>query len=85
MGRESLGPVCVFLIPVVRDSDRKPHAPILWRLLQDAILQTFGAVAGPETVVYYRSRGAVPGAWSPRGRSNACRGLEQTIHCGTIN
>jgi hypothetical protein len=58
-------PVCVFLIPVVRDSDRKPHPPVLWRLLQDALLNAFGAVTGPETVLYYRNPVAVPGAWSP--------------------
>ena len=58
-------PVCVFLVPVVRDSDRRPHPPILWRLLQDALLKRFGALSGPETVVYYRQATAVPGAWSP--------------------
>jgi len=57
-------PVCVFLIPVVRDSDRKPHPPILWRLLQDVLMKNFSAVTGPETVLY-RSGKAVPGAWSP--------------------
>lgn len=40
----------MFLIPVVRDSDRKPHPPVLWRLLQDALLRRFGGVTGPETV-----------------------------------
>lgn len=63
--QEPVGPVCVFLIPVVRDSDRKPHPPILWRLLQDALVRSFGAVTGPEAVLYYRRREAVPGAWSP--------------------
>jgi hypothetical protein len=58
-------PVCGFLIPVVRDSDRKPHPPVLWRLLQDILLGTFGALSGPETVVYYRQAEPVPGAWSP--------------------
>jgi len=27
---------CWFLIPIVRDSDRKQHQPILWRLLEEA-------------------------------------------------
>lgn len=58
-------PVCVFLIPLVRDSDRKPHPPIMWRLLQDALIRRFGAMTGPETVLYYRNPKAVPGAWSP--------------------
>lgn len=60
-------PVCSFLIPVVRDSDRRPHAPVLWRLLQDALLETFGALTGPEPVLYYRTRDAAPGAWRPEG------------------
>lgn len=59
-----IGPECVFLIPVVRDSDRRPHPPILWRLLQDTLIRTFGAVTGPEAVVYQKI-GTVPGAWSP--------------------
>ena len=58
-------PVCTFLIPVVRDSDRRPHAPVVWRLLQDALLGTFGALSGPEPVLYYRKPDAVPGAWRP--------------------
>lgn len=58
-------PACVFLVPIVRDSDRKPHPPILWRLLQDTLVRTFGAMTGPETVLYYRNPVAVPGAWSP--------------------
>ena len=58
-------PVCTFLIPVVRDSDRRPHAPVVWRLLQDALLRTFGALTGPEPVLYYRKPDAVPGAWRP--------------------
>ena len=60
-------PVCVFLIPVVRDSDRIPHSPLTWRLLQDALIRTFGGSTGPEDVLYYRSRGAIPGTWAPGG------------------
>lgn len=58
-------PVCVFLIPVVRDSDRKPHPSILWRLLQDALLNTFGGVSGPEEVVCYRTPDPFKGSWAP--------------------
>lgn len=58
-------PVCVFLIPLVRDSDREPHSPVAWRLLQDALIGRFGALSGPEIVVCYRSLQPVPGAWSP--------------------
>ena len=55
----------MFLIPIVRDSDRKPHPPVLWRLLQDALLARFDGVTGPETVLYYRPPEPLPGAWSP--------------------
>jgi hypothetical protein len=34
-------------------------------MLQDALLRTFGALTGPEAVLYYRSSEAVPGAWRP--------------------
>lgn len=65
MAPETRRPVCVFLIPVVRDSDRKPHPPVLWRLLQDVLIKKFGAATGPETVLYYRGSEPAPGAWSP--------------------
>jgi len=55
----------VFLVPVVRDSDRKPHPPILWRLLQDALVEMFEGLGGPETVLCYRTPEPVPGRWSP--------------------
>ena len=58
-------PVCTFLIPVVRDSNRRPRPPSAWRLLQDALLRTFGALTGPEPVLYYRRPEAVPGVWRP--------------------
>jgi hypothetical protein len=38
---------------------------VVWRLLQDALLGTFGALSGPEPVLYYRKPDAVPGAWRP--------------------
>jgi hypothetical protein len=62
---ESPRPVCVFLVPVVRDSDRKPHPPVLWRSLQDTLVGRFGAVTGPEVVLYYRHPRPIPGMWSP--------------------
>ena len=63
---EGIGrPVCVFLVPLVRDSDRKPHPPILWRVLQDALVRLFEGLGGPETALYYRTPDAVPGSWSP--------------------
>jgi len=60
-------PVCVFLVPVVRDSDRKPHPPILWRLLQDALVKMFAGLGGPETVLFYRPFDPVRGSWFVRG------------------
>lgn len=53
---ESRKAACVFLVPLVRDSDRKRHSPLLWRLLQDVLLKRFGGLTGPETVA---------GEWSP--------------------
>jgi len=34
-------------------------------MLQDTLIRRFGAVTGPETVLYYRKPDPVPGAWSP--------------------
>jgi len=65
MERDPGLPVCVFLVPLVRDGDRRPHPPVLWRLLQDALVSTFGGATGPETVVWYRDREPTPGAWAP--------------------
>ena len=50
---------------MVRDSNRRPRPPSAWRLLQDALLRTFGALTGPEPVLYYRRPEAVPGVWRP--------------------
>lgn len=63
--QEAPRPVCVFLVPLARDSDRQPHAPILWRLLQDGLLRLFGGFTGPDTVLYYRHREPARGIWSP--------------------
>ena len=67
MADDARHPVCVFLAPVVRDSDRRPHPPVLWRRLQDALVKTFEGLGGPETVVYYKSTEPIPGTWSPGG------------------
>ena len=57
--------VCVFLVPVLRDSDRDAHSPMLWDLLQDALVEMFEGLGGPETVLYYRAGEPVAGSWSP--------------------
>lgn len=54
-----------FLIPVVRDSDRKPHAAIEWKFFQDELFRLSGGLQGPEEVLYYRKKDTVPGAWLP--------------------
>lgn len=77
MAQEPARPVCVFLVPVVRDSDRKLHPPVLWRLLQDALVSSFGAATGPETVLFYRSPVPVPGAWSPAAGQEAVKDLSR--------
>jgi hypothetical protein len=58
-------PVCVFLVPLVRDSDRRSHPPILWRLLEDALIELFEGLGGPETVLFYKRPEPVSGLWSP--------------------
>jgi hypothetical protein len=58
---------CSFLIPVVRDSDRCPHSPSTWRLLQDALHRGFGGRTGPRRVFAFRSAELVPGGWLPEG------------------
>lgn len=53
---------CHFLIPIVRDSDRVPHSPSAWKLLQDIMRGTFpGGHTGPET--FYRGSALVPGEY----------------------
>lgn len=39
---------CHFLVPLVRDGNRRPHQPSAWRLLQDALFRRFGGRSGPE-------------------------------------
>ncbi len=62
---------CSFLIPIVRDSDRRPHPPIVWRLLQDALHHRFGGRTGPRRVFAFRSAELVPGGWIPEGDTKA--------------
>jgi len=53
---------CSFLIPIVRDSDRAPHPPIAWRLLQDAVRSVFPqGHSGPELM--YKDVETVPGEY----------------------
>lgn len=51
---------CEFFIPIVRDSDQKPHQPVAWNLLVNEIRRVFPAGhSGPET--FYRGDALVPG------------------------
>src|SRR5687768_3258944 len=62
---------CAFLVPLVRDSDRKPHRPLCWNLLEDASYEKFGGRQGPEELGsrrvwpdrVYRSVRPVPGEY----------------------
>jgi hypothetical protein len=53
---------CHFLVPLVRDTDRRPHSPTAWRMLQDALRRRFGGRSGPEQM--YVSMRAVPGEYT---------------------
>src|ERR1700752_4072048 len=58
---------CEFFLPVVRNSDKKPHQPVAWNLLVNDIRRLFPAGhSGPET--FYRGDALVPGEYeeSPR-------------------
>jgi hypothetical protein len=50
---------CAFLIPLVRDGDRKLHQPSCWNALQDALFGRFGGSTGPDVI--YRAVRPVPG------------------------
>src|SRR5438067_2570869 len=53
---------CEFFIPIVRNSDRKPHQPVAWNLLVNEIRRVFPAGhSGPET--FYRGDALVPGEY----------------------
>ena len=53
---------CEFFIPIVRNSDKKPHQPVVWNLLVNEIRRLFPAGhSGPET--FYRGDALVPGEY----------------------
>src|SRR5438105_3914686 len=58
---------CEFFIPIVRNSDKKPHQSIAWNLLVNEIRRVFPAGhSGPET--FYRGDALVPGEYSDTSR-----------------
>jgi hypothetical protein len=53
---------CEFFVPIVRNSDKKPHQPVAWNLLVNEIRRLFPAGhSGPET--FYRGDALVPGEY----------------------
>src|SRR5436309_2506688 len=53
---------CGFFIPIVCNSDKRPHQPVAWDLLVNEIRRVFPAGhSGPET--FYRGDALVPGEY----------------------
>ena len=53
---------CEFFVPIVRNSDKKPHQPMAWRAFGNEIRRMFPAGhSGPET--FYRGDTLVPGEY----------------------
>ncbi len=53
---------CEFFVPIVRNSDKKPHQPLTWMLLVNEVRRVFPAGhTGPET--FYRGDTLVPGEY----------------------
>jgi hypothetical protein len=53
---------CEFFVPIVRNSDKKPHQPSAWNALGNAIRRVFPTGhSGPET--FYRGDSLVPGEY----------------------
>jgi len=52
---------CEFFIPIVRNSDKKPHQPVAWNLLVNEIRRVFPAGhSGPETLDVIRNSNSLP-------------------------
>ena len=52
---------CSFLVPLVRNTDKKPHSATVWQALERTLYETFGGSTGPEHI--YRSVSGVPGSY----------------------
>ena len=80
---------CSFLVPVVGDTDRRPHAPVAWRLLQDAIHETFKGLSGPERFQLVRDVALVPGSYTEevteRRVQDESRRYTVAIHRGSLS
>ena len=52
---------CAFFIPLIRNTDKRPHQPLCWNALQDALFEAFGGSTGPEAI--YRALRSVRGEY----------------------
>jgi len=67
---------CRFMIPVVRNSDRKPHSPLAWRVLQDAIRREYPkGHTGPEN--FYHASSLVPGEYEEEATGHTVKDLSR--------
>ena len=62
---------CSFLIPLVRDSDRRAHQPIIWKIFQDDMRKMFKGITGPETL--YKDVEAIAGEYEDPDTKNPVR------------
>jgi len=55
---------CNFFIPMVRNSDRQPHRPLIWREFEDLLKDNFDGHSGPDGLWHiYRSDKPIPGTY----------------------
>jgi len=53
-----------FVIPLVRNSDRRPHDVALWGLLREEVYEVAGGVSGPRRVIaLIEDVEPLPGSW----------------------
>ena len=80
MKREPLEVECWFLIPLVRDSDSGLHQALLWRLLEEALSDTWGGWTGPETMRWGRKAGRCSGRLEAAGIRRSDYRREPKVH-----
>lgn len=67
---------CEFFIPIVRNTDGKPHQPVAWNLLVNEIRRLFPAGhSGPE--LFYRGDSLVPGEYEDNPQSPPIQDLSR--------
>jgi len=57
-----------FLIPILRDSDRKLHRATLYELLHSELFDIAGGLSGPKSVSIILDPELVPGSWRDPGK-----------------